>query len=929
MKIHFHLSFKVLSFIVIILLFSSCMEKKQKTAPVNLTCELTKIPLGIDNPFPRLSWQMNDTSRGAAQTAYQILVASSAGLLNNDKVDCWDSGIVEGSISHAVKYKGQKLVSGKRYYWKVKIWDESGKVSAYSEPAWWEMGLLNPADWQAHWITTDEAGMTGSYIKQGEKEKYVPPRSLALRKKFKTAGTIRRARVYVTGLGSYVLFINGKRVGNDLLTPGWTNYPDKIQYQTYDVTGLLQPEKNAIGAWLGNMWWSSGLGWSGAAVYSNGPLCLLAQLEIEYMDGKQQVITSDNTWKVSTSPLIYNSLYDGETYNANFEEPGWNKPGFVDAAWHNAVETDSTTARLVAQQGPPIRVTDTLSPVNITEPIRGIYIADFGQNIAGRAQITIKGKKGDSIILRYAELLHDDGTVAQENLRSAKATDIYICKNDTPVTWHPHFTYHGFRYVQIEGLTKAPDNQSLKAQVFHSDAPVTGYFHCADTLINRIWKNIFRGQKANMMSVPTDCPQRDERLGWMGDAQIFAPTASYNMNMDRFFAKWEKDIIDSQDSSGYVYDVNPAIVVDGPAKPGWGDAVVIIPWEMYRFYGDTKIIRDNYAGMKAWVEYMRRNSKDGLYWWQQGDWYGYGDWVAPVASPGKPVGSAYYYRSVSLLGKMASIIGEMEDADTYDSLAGDIANAFNSEYFNSQTKSYFKDTQTANLLPVAFGITPTALRQAVIDQVAKDVMNRDTHLSTGFLGTASLLPMLSEYGYHNLAYQLAIQDTYPSWGYMIKNGATSMWELWNSNTEPPDQMNSRNHFALGGVGEWFYEYLAGIRPIDSVPGFKKILIAPLIPDKLDNARATLKTWYGTVMSEWVKLPPGGLVMNVSIPANSSAIVEIPVEKGSSPLIRESNRICMNREGQGLSLPHIRFAGRKTNAVVYDVDAGEYSFRIEK
>lgn len=880
--------------------------------PVQLRCEYTETPLGIDTPAPRFSWAIDDTLRGTVQKAYQVIVSSSMAKLSQNKGDIWNSKKVVSDQSQFVLYQGIPLESSQRYYWKVRIWKNAGRVSKWSEPHWFETAFLKPSDWQASWIVASHG------------KDVCPPRSVMVRKEFQLNEVPAQARLYVTGLGNYVFYLNGQRVGDDLLTPGWTNYRQKVQYQIYDVSKLLQKGANAAGAILGNMWWSSGMN---ANFYSHGPLCLLVQLQITYPDGKKTLVLSDSTWKFTFSPVVENHIYNGETYDARLEFPGWNKPGFNDNTWGNTSFADTLNKRLVAQQGPPIQIEKELKPVSITEPKTGIYVFDMGQNMAGIARIHIKAEKGTEIVLRFAELLHDDGTVAQENLRSAKATDRYICSGSGEEVWQPMFTYHGFRYVEVSGLREKPDTNTLTGLVFHSSAPFRGMFSCSDTLLNTIWKNITWGQRSNMMSVPTDCPQRDERLGWMGDAQIFSSTASYNMNMDQFYTKWLRDIADCQDPSGYVNDVSPAFVVSGPAKPGWGDAVVIVPYETYRFCGDRRILQEQYQTMKKWVTYMYNKSKDNLYEFGDKDWGGYGDWVAVVPSPTKPTGGLYYYHSTQLLSKIAGILGKKRDSTELESRLPLIAEAYQKKYYRPDSGCYIWNTQTMNLLPVAFGITPKEMKAEIIKKVADDVVRRDTHLTTGFMGTAYLLPLLCDYGYDDIAYRVATQTTYPSWGYMVKKGATTMWELWNSDTERPDQMNSRNHFAYGSVGAWYYGYIVGIQPLIDQPGFRKTLIAPYVGGQLAEASAELLTGYGKLAVQWNK-KEGGIKLHIQIPANTSSIVRIPVPSKKDYTITENGHDVFKSGNAGTMTKALKFVRLTDRFAEFETGSGIYNFEVQ-
>ncbi|MGB9746547.1 MAG: family 78 glycoside hydrolase catalytic domain [Bacteroidales bacterium] len=905
---------KKLTYVIpFLLLVISCTRYSGQ--PVMLKCEYDENPLGIDNPKPRFSWAMNDTTRLARQKAWQIMVATTAEKLTSGKPDMWDSHMVRSDVSQFIPYDGKPLQSATRYYWKVRYWDRRGCASAWSDIQWFETAFLKADDWKADWIAA---------VKPNDSR---PPRSVLMRKEFLANKELASARLYITGLGNYVAYINGQRVGNDLLTPGWTDYRTKVQYQVYDVTAMIQKGQNAWGAVLGNMWWSSGLGWQGGSTYSNGPLRLMGQLCLTYSDGTSEIIPTDTSWQFTDSPIVYNHIYHGETYDARMEIPDWSKAGTPAGLWKKVAVLDTFHVRLVAQQDPPIRVSELITPVSIAEPKKGIYVFDFGQNMVGWARLSVQAPAGTVIEMRFAELLHDDGTVAQENLRQAKATDRYICKGQGTETWEPMFTYHGFRYVQVTGLKEEPTKETLTGIVIHSSAPFRGKFECSDTLLNQIWKNITWGQRGNMMSVPTDCPQRDERLGWMGDAQIFAPTAFYNMNMNRFFVKWLRDIADCQDTSGYVYDVNPAIVVGGPAKPGWGDAVVVVPYVTYLFTGDRSILEENYDAMKKWIHYMDTKAKNHLYEFGDGDWGGYGDWVAVVPSPTKPTGGLYYYYSTKLLSEIAGIIGKKEDSAALAGHLPLIAQAYNAKYFYPDSGHYIANTQSMNLLPVAFGLAPENLRAELIKKVAENVVQRDTHLTTGFMGTAYLLPLLSDYGYHDLAWKVATQTTYPSWGYMVKKGATTIWELWNSDTERPEGMNSRNHFAYGSVGEWYYRYLAGIQPDIKQPGFKRIIFYPRPVGNLTYASADLMTGYGQATIAWKKIG-NQLQIEIQIPANTSGIVRIPFEKGKNKKIAESGKLIWKDGKRVKSSKGLTFVKQENNYMEFEAGAGKYHFLVQ-
>jgi len=784
---------------------------------------------------------------------------------------------------------------------------------------------------QPNWTSTDfddsawdEAVVVG---KEGDApwnkltERKPPRQSLCMRKEFELKPGLTRARAYVCGLGIYELRLNGRKVGRDVFTPGWTHYHKRLQYQTYDVTDLLREGANAVGATLGNGWWSGGLGWRSADQYSEGDLRLILQLQVEYADGSSRTIVTDPTWQARNSPITRNTYYHGETYDARLETPGWDRPGFDAGQWW-PTSTVENAVPLVAQRCETIQVTEELTDPQISEPDKSVYIFDFRQNASGRVRLTVKdAEPGTRIRMRFGEELDPNGRLYRDNYRSAEATDYYICRGGGQETWEPIFTYRGFRYCEVTGLPGPPDKDTLVARVLHTAVPQAGTFECSHWLLNRIYRNVSWGFRSNIHSVPTDCPQRDERLGWMGDAQAFAHTSCFLRHVGSFYSKWMFDVSDSQSPEGAVTDVSPAKVVTGAAKPGWGDAVVIIPYTVYRFYGDTRIIEENYDAMVGWVEYMRGKSKGDLYEQQ-----GYGDWVPVVKSPTEWIGSAFYYYSTKLLAEMAAAIGKNGDAARYAELAGRIAAAFNDKHLDKAKNSYVTGTQTCNILPLYFGITPEDRQEAVLQSIVEDVEARGDHLSTGFMGTTYLLPLLADRGQHGLAYRLATQSSYPSWGYMVLQGATTIWERWDTDKHGP-QMNSRNHFAFGTVVRWFFENLGGINLDPQVPGFKRIVIRPRPAGDLLWARAECPSMYGLIRSEW-KRTDMGLTLNVTIPANTTAEVHVPTLGLKQIAVTESGKAILASEG-GVAhkLPGVEFSRLEPDAAVFDVGAGTYRFAV--
>ncbi|GAB4422140.1 MAG: alpha-L-rhamnosidase [Bacteroidia bacterium] len=904
------------------LLWLGCTPTERPNPPQALRCEYAAAPLGIETPRPRFSWQIQDGRRGAVQTAYEIVLATAREDLQRAGAAHWHSGKVSSDQSVFVTYDGAALRPGTRYYWQVRTWDAADQASDFSSPAWFETGLMGQA-WPADWIGAPDSMDRRLRLPH---DLALPP-SVLLRKTFTAAAAdVRQAQLYVSARGGYVATLNGQRVTDALLNPGWTHYPKRQPYQVYDVTAQVRSGDNALGLVLGNLWWSSGLGWNGSARYDTAALRGSAFLVLHGTDGQTDTLRTDASWQVAPSPIVENTLYHGEHYDARKAPAGWDQPTFDATGWRAVQVFERPAAQMHHLAGPPIRITETLRPRQIVPLGADTFIVDFGQNMVGRARLRVSGPAGTRVQLRFGEILQPNGRLYTENLRKARATDSYTLRGEGEEVWAPDFTYHGFRYVEVTGYPGTPESSSLTGEVFHSDVAAAGTFSADQPLLEQLHRNIDWGLRGNLHSVPTDCPQRDERLGWMGDAQAFAPTACYLRDMNSFLAKWMDDITDSQHARGYVYDVNPAIVVDGPAKPAWGDAVVIVPWVLYQFYGDERVIEEHYAGMKAWVEYMRGESENNIYVWrnENNDWFGYGDWVAPVASDGKLIGSVHYYRSTDLLARMAAVIGQTEDARTYAALARDIAAAVQQTYFDAATNWYTGQTQTGQLLPLAFGLVPDSLAPSVLRHVASDVLARGTHLSTGFLGTPLLLPMLSDYDQHELAYRLATQTTYPSWGYMAEKGATTIWELWNSDTEGPG-MNSRNHFALGAVGEWYYSHLAGLRPGE--PGFKHSHIAPMPVRDLPAAAASYTTPYGSLASQW-RWEGDNLHVEVTIPPNTTATLLLPTEDPLRTTIYEADAPILSG-GKPASLPpYLQVAELRDDAVELRLGAGTYNFVVK-
>jgi alpha-L-rhamnosidase len=701
-----------------------------------------------------------------------------------------------------------------------------------------------------------------------------------LRKNFTVKGPIARARLYATALGVYETSINGRRVNQDsVLDPGWTDYHKRVMVQTYDVTSLLAAEKNTIGAVLGDGWYAGRLGWMGLAQYGSRPV-FNAQLEITYADGTQDIIATDNSWQAGPGEIISSDAQWGEVIDARKAVPDWNQPAFKDSSWADAVVEQHDVA-LVPQLGPLVRRLLELAPQKITR--RGdAWIVDFGQNLVGYVRLAARGPAGTAITLRHGEMLNADGSLYIENLRPALATDTFILRGAPErETFEPHFTFHGFRCVEVTGYPGTLTTDALRAIVVGSDTPSTGTFECSNPDLNRLYENIVWGQRGNFLSVPTDCPQRDERMGWMGDAQVFAPTAARNADVAAFFTKWLVDVDDGQGSNGDYADVSPRVARTQPAMPVWGDAGVIIPWVMYIAYGDKTFLADNYPFMVQWIEFSLRRSTNLIL---SG---GVGDHLAPQRTPTDVVDTAYFANSAHLVARAAALLGKTDDSAKYDKLFHDIADAFNQSFVS--TNGIIKgDTQTAYLLALQFELLPENRRAAAAQRLAEDV-KRNGHLTTGFVGVGLICPTLTQIGRSDLAWQLVLTNTYPSWLFSVKNGATTIWERWDGWTPEhgfqDSAMNSFNHYSLGSVGAWFYSGAAGIQPDEANPGYKHFFLNPQFTTRLAQVKASLDSPYGLIASHW-QVGNDQVLYEVTIPPNTTATLTLPVPPSD---VRQSGR----------------------------------------
>lgn len=861
------------SFLLIVFLgvFSSVLYAK--TGVTKLVCEYHENPVGIDVEHPRLSWQLYSDQQNVVQSAYEIRVAGSAKDLSSKSKQLWSSGKVESDQSVNVVYGGPQPESMQRLYWQVRVWDNTGKASVWSDPAYWEMGILNPELWKASWITLPN-----------ERESEDSKLAQYYRNEFSTSKTIKSARAYVTSHGLYQLFLNGDKVGDQLFTPGWTSYNKRLQYQTYDVTDMLQKE-NAVGVVLGDGWYRGNIGWVSASGYYGDELSLLFQLKIDYTDGSSEWIVSDKNWKVNNGPIRKSDIYNGETYDARLEINGWTSAGYNETDWQSVAEIDGQKDLLIAPQGVPVKAVEEIKPIEFITTPKGEKVYDMGQNMVGWVRIKMKGKAGQKVQLKFAEVLDKEGNFYTANLRAAECTDTYIFGKDGEAVYEPKFTFHGFRYVQLIGFDELPAKEDITGVVIYSDMEPTGTFACNDEMINQLQHNIQWGQKGNFLDVPTDCPQRDERLGWTGDAQVFSMTAGYNFNVAAFYTKWMKDVAADQLDNGVIPHVIPDVLNGQGGATGWADVVVVIPWSVYKIYGDTRILQESYPAITKWVGYMNERAGDDYLW--TGDTH-YGDWLAyattnsdyPGATTEKDLlATAYFYYTTTLTAKIAQLIGKSQDAEKYKQLAANIKEAFNDEFVTPNGR-LVSHTQTAYVIALSFGILPDSMVDAAAAYLAGDV-EKFKHLTTGFLGTPILCPTLSAIGRDDLAFMLLNRKEYPSWLYPVTQGATTIWERWDG--QKPDGsfqdvgMNSFNHYAYGAIGEWLYKHVAGIKVDENNPGYKKFFLAPNPGGGLTNVNATFDSMYGKIVSDWM-VSDGQMTYKVEVPANTSAEVVLPNAK---------------------------------------------------
>lgn len=811
----------------------------------DLRIEYQENPVGLDIKKPRISWKLVSEGQNVLQTAYAITVTK-------DNVEVWDTGKIESSSSILVEYEGEELAACSLYQVIVEVWDNRGNQASIQGS--FETGLLKGTNFSADWIThefPDEETACPVFVKEFQVEK-----------------EIEKVRVYATALGVYEIKVNGEKIGDTFFAPGWTNYKKRLQYQTYKADGMLQAN-NKIEITVGNGWYKGIFGFACTPNHYGDRVAALAEIHIQYADGTSEIIKTDDSWKVTTGAVRYSEIYMGETIDSCFKNRDL----------QSVVCTSFDKERIIGQESEPVRITKRLSAKeHITTP-KGEKVIDFGQNLTGFVELKVKGEVGQKITIKHAEVLDKEGNFYPDTLRQAISIDNFICNGEEQI-FLPHFTFHGFRYISIEGLEDI-HLENFTACVLHTEMEETGTFISSNSLVNQLQSNIQWSQRGNFLDIPTDCPQRDERLGWTGDAQVFAGTAAYNHNVALFFTKWLHDLASEQTEEFGVPHVVPNILGEQKGAAAWSDAAVIIPWVIYETYGDKRILEEQYESMSGWVDYITANcGSNGL--WQTG--FQYGDWLAldkeesadrTGATDKYLVANAYYAYSTDIVRKTASLLGKTEDAERYEDLYSKIRTAFNEEYITT-TGRMVSETQTGCVLALYFNLAEEKYRKRIMQSLETNIANHKNHLSTGFVGTPYICHTLTENNRHDLAGTLLLKEDYPSWLYSVKKGATTIWERWNSILPNGDfdtsGMNSLNHYAYGSIGEWMYRRLAGINQLE--PGYKKILIKPQFIKGITSVEAMFQSVYGEIKSAW-SCKDQLIKIEVEIPANTTAVLYLP------------------------------------------------------
>ena len=891
--------------------------------PIGLRCAHRAEPLGVEVGRARLSWHLAGGGVGRWQTAYQVCVALNREDLERGSELVWDSGRVASEGSQDIPLAGVALAPTRRHFWKARVWDETGTGGPWSESASFETALGTAGGWQAStWIGLGpDGGVPGPSSGDRPFEAVAPAMTPApyLRRAFTLEAGVCSARLYATALGIYQVSVNGCEVSDNVLAPGWTDYAKRLLYQTYDVTDLLRVGENVIGAIVADGWACSFFGFDAkrsGAHYARSPE-LLAQIVVSFADGSEHRVVTDGQWQSSTGPVTYADLLMGEGRDARRELVGWDRPGYDATTWRPVSWHERSEVPLVADPGPPVRVTEQVPAKSVTRSPGGELVVDFGQNLAGWARLKVDGPPGAVIRVRHGEVLDDDGNLYVDNLRTARQTDQYLTSGGLEVL-APRFTFHGFRYAEISGLPGDLAASDVTACVVHSDTPRTGSFECSSGEVNQLFANIDWGQRGNFISVPTDCPQRDERLGWLGDAQIFARTAAYNRDVASFFSKWLDDVADAQLPSGAFTDFAPSLGFQWAGAPAWGDAGVIVPWTMYKMYGDTAVLERNFPAMAAWMGFLAASNPGRLRVQELGN--NYGDWLAPKGdfTPRELLATAYWAYDARLMAEVARAIGRPQEAAGYEELADEVREAFVKVYVGPEAR-LVPETQTAYVLALHMGLLQDELRPLAAAHLVDAIAREDWHLTTGFVGVGYLLPVLSSNGYSDVAYRVLEQRSFPSWKYTIDRGATTIWERWDGYTDEhgfqSPGMNSFNHYSLGSVGEWLYRFVLGIDLAPGAVAFDRVVVRPHPGGSLTYARGSFRSVRGEISTAWER-DGSRFNLHVEVPPNVRASVHVP---SARPLeVIDSN-------GTGPVAVADYPGAVSQQEAVFEVGSGSYSF----
>ncbi len=897
--------------------------------PIDLRCEHLFAPQGLNTRQPRFTWGLKGDGRGRRQTAYRIVAGTDRAAVAAGSGEWWDSGKVASDSSLLVAYAGRPLVSDREIWWSVEVWDEKDRKSAPSVPAMFRTGLLEASDWKAKWISRALVPPGGRMPPQDtvyDNPYWARPADL-YRKEFKVGRKVRRATVYATALGLYEITVNGARVGDQELAPGWTDYHTRVEYQSYDATALVASGTNAIAAIVGEGWYCGRVAYDNKRAGSHYGVrpALLAQLHLEYDDGTLEIVATDASWACGNGAIVYSDLLLGEKYDARLEQDGWDRAGFAAKGWWQADEIEPLprAPKLDATRGVPIRKTVTFAPKFLHRTAAGKLIYDVGQNLAGHMRLELDAPRDATFVMRHGEALEPSGELYTANLRWALATDTYISKGGRQA-FEPRFTFHGFRFVEVtvpDGV--GPDDIGLTAIAVHSDMPLAGEFACGSEMLNQLQSNIVWTQRSNFISVPTDCPQRDERMGWLGDAQVFFNTGVFNMDCSAFFTKWLRDVYDAQTPEGLFTDVAPSAVYTRFAPlpprgaPGWGDAGVLIPWRMYQRYGDVDLLSGCYAGMVRWLDAIEKANphhiRDNAVFSNWGDWLCLGTFT-----PKNVVATAYWAYQAKVMEKAAGVLGRRQDAARFAAMFRDVRAAFRKAFVGADAK-VTGDTQTAYLFALDFDLLEAAERPKAVAHLKRTIAAADGHIQTGIHGIRHICPSLVENGEAETAYDLLLRETYPSWGFSIRNGATTIWERWDGWT--PERgfqsvnMNSLNHYALGAVGEFMYQRLAGIDVPDAGGAYRTVRLRPVPSAAIGWCKASHRGHLGTIASEW-RCEGGETRWEVELPPNATGAVELPASVGKVTL-----------DGKPLSAAGIEAAKGADGGLRFRLESGRYAFTL--